>query len=143
MLKEFKEFAVKGNVLDMAVGIIIGAAFGTIVKSLVDDVLMPPIGLLLGGVDFTDLFLTLSAGSAPGPYATLAAAREAGAVTINYGVFVNGLISFLIVAFAVFMIVRSFNKLKKKEEAAPAAPPAPTAEEKLLSEIRDLLKAKA
>jgi len=146
VLKEFKEFAVKGNVLDMAVGIIIGAAFGTIVKSLVDDILMPPIGLLLGGVDFTDLFLTLSAGSVPGPYGTLAAAREAGAVTINYGVFINGLISFLIVAFAVFMIVKSFNKLKAKEEAAPAAPPPPpepTAEEKLLVEIRDILQAKA
>jgi large conductance mechanosensitive channel len=146
VLKEFKEFAVKGNVLDMAVGIIIGAAFGTIVKSLVDDILMPPIGLLLGGVDFTDLFLTLKAGSVAGPYATLAVAREAGAVTINYGVFINGLISFLIVAFAVFMIVKSFNKLKKAEEAAPAAPPPPpepTAEEKLLAEIRDLLKAQA
>ena len=146
MLKEFKEFAVKGNVLDMAVGIIIGAAFGTIVKSLVDDILMPPIGLLLGGVDFTDLFVTLSAGAVPGPYGTLAAAREAGAVTINYGVFINGLISFLIVAFAVFMIVKSFNKLKAKEEAAPAAPPPPpepTAEEKLLVEIRDTLQAKA
>ena len=144
MLKEFKEFAVKGNVLDMAVGIIIGAAFGTIVKSLVDDILMPPIGLLLGGVDFTDLFVTLSPGSVPGPYGTLAAAREAGAVTINYGVFVNGLISFLIVAFAVFLIVKSFNKLRAQEEAAPAPPPAPpepTAEEKLLAEIRDLLRA--
>ena len=146
MLKEFKEFAVKGNVLDMAVGIIIGAAFGTIVKSLVDDILMPPIGLLLGGVDFTDLFISLKAGSIPGPYATLAAAREAGAVTINYGVFINGLISFLIVAFAVFLIVKSFNKLKAKEEAAPAAPPPPpepSAEEKLLAEIRDILQAKA
>ena len=146
MLKEFKEFAVKGNVLDMAVGIIIGAAFGTIVKSLVDDILMPPIGLLLGGVDFTDLFISLKVGSIPGPYATLAAAREAGAVTINYGVFINGLISFLIVAFAVFLIVKSFNKLKAKEEAAPAAPPPPpepTAEEKLLAEIRDILQAKA
>ena len=144
MLKEFKEFAVKGNVLDMAVGIIIGAAFGTIVKSLVDDVLMPPIGLLLGGVDFTDLFLTLQAGTVAGPYATLASAREAGAVTINYGVFINGVISFLIVAFAVFLLVRSFNKLKRAEEAAPPAPPAPpepSAEEKLLAEIRDLLKA--
>ena len=146
MLKEFKEFAVKGNVLDMAVGIIIGAAFGTIVKSLVDDVLMPPIGLLLGGVDFTDLFLTLKTGSIAGPYATLAAAREAGAVTINYGVFINGLLSFLIVAFAVFLVVKSFNKLKKQEEAAPEAPPAPpepSAEETLLTEIRDLLKAQA
>jgi len=146
VLKEFKEFAVKGNVLDMAVGIIIGAAFGTIVKSLVDDILMPPIGLLLGGVDFTDLFITLSAGGAPGPYATLAAAREAGAVTINYGVFINGVLSFLIVAFAVFLVVRSFNKLRAKEEAAPAPPPAPpepSAEEKLLAEIRDLLKTRA
>ena len=146
MLKEFKEFAVKGNVLDMAVGIIIGAAFGTIVKSLVDDILMPPIGLLLGGVDFTDLFISLKVGSIPGPYATLAAAREAGAVTINYGVFINGLISFLIVAFAVFLIVKSFNKLKAKEEAAPATPPPPpepSSEEKLLAEIRDILQAKA
>ena len=146
MLKEFKEFAVKGNVLDMAVGIIIGAAFGTIVRSLVDDVIMPPIGLLLGGVDFTDLFITLSGGTVPGPYATLAAAKEAGAVTINYGVFINGLISFLIVAFAVFLVVKSFNSLKRKEEAAPEAPPAPpepSAEEKLLSEIRDILKAQA
>ena len=146
MLKEFKEFAVKGNVLDMAVGIIIGAAFGTIVKSLVDDILMPPIGLLLGGVDFTDLFVTLSAGATPGPYGTLAAAREAGAVTVNYGVFINGLLSFLIVAFAVFLVVKSFNKLKKEEETAPEAPPAPpepSAEEALLAEIRDLLKAQA
>lgn len=146
MLKEFKEFAVKGNVLDMAVGIIIGAAFGTIVKSLVDDIIMPPIGLLLGGVDFTDLFFTISPGSIPGPYGTLAAAREAGAVTINYGVFVNGVLSFLIVAFAVFLVVKSFNKLKKQEEAAPEAPqapPEPTAEETLLTEIRDILKAQA
>ena len=144
MLKEFKEFAMKGNVLDMAVGIIIGVAFGTIVKSLVDDVLMPPIGMLLGGADFSDLFLTLSDPTAGAPYATLAAAREAGAVTINYGVFLNALISFLIVAFAVFMLIRSFNKLNRKEEAAPAAPPAPpepSAEEKILAEIRDLLKA--
>jgi large conductance mechanosensitive channel len=149
MLNEFKEFAVKGNMLDMAVGIIIGAAFGTIVQSLVNDLLMPPIGLLLGGVDFTDLFITLSAGSVPGPYATLAAAQEAGAVTMNYGVFVNALISFLIVAFAVFMVVRSFNSLRRQMEGeaeqpeAPPAPPEPSAEEKLLSEIRDLLKAQA
>ena len=141
MLKEFKEFAIKGNMLDMAVGIIIGAAFGTIIQSLVNDVLMPPIGLLLGGVDFSDLFLTLQAGATPGPYATLAAAQEAGAVTINYGVFANAVISFLIVAFSVFMVVRAFNRLKRQEEAAPAAPPAPSAEEKLLGEIRDLLKA--
>ena len=141
MLKEFKEFAIKGNMLDMAVGIIIGAAFGTIIQSLVRDVIMPPIGLLLGGVDFGDLFLTLSPGSVPGPYATLAAAQEAGAVTINYGVFLNAVISFLIIAVSVFMVVRAFNKLRKEEEAAPPAPPAPSAEEVLLGEIRDLLRA--
>ena len=143
MLKEFKEFAIKGNMLDMAVGIIIGAAFGTIIQSLVKDVIMPPIGMMLGGVDFGDMFLTLQEGAAAGPYGTLAAAQEAGAVTINYGVFFNAVISFLIIAFAVFMVVRSFNKLKKAEEAAPSAPPAPSAEEKLLGEIRDLLKAQA
>jgi len=144
MLKEFKEFAVKGNALDMAVGIIIGAAFGTIVQSLVRDILMPPIGLVLGGVDFTDLFLTISEGTSPGPYATLAAAQEAGAVTVNYGVFVNAVISFVIVAFAVFLVVRGFNRLKRKEEVEEApAPPEPSAQEKLLTEIRDLLKARA
>ena len=143
MLKEFKEFAIKGNMLDMAVGIIIGAAFGTIIKSLVDDVLMPPIGMLMGGVDFGEKFLTLSDPAAAAPFATLAAAQEAGAVTINYGIFINAVVSFLIVAFAIFMVVRSFNRMKKKEEAAPAAPPEPSAEEKLLTEIRDLMKAQA
>ncbi|MDH3272563.1 MAG: large-conductance mechanosensitive channel protein MscL [Gemmatimonadota bacterium] len=143
MLEEFKKFALKGNMLDMAVGIIIGAAFGTIIQSLVNDVVMPPIGMMLGGVDFSDLFLTLQAGATPGPYATLAAAQEAGAVTVNYGVFINAIVSFLIVAFAVFMVVRSFNKMKRKEEEAPAAPPAPSNEEVLLGEIRDLLKSKA
>lgn len=146
MLKDFKEFAVKGNVLDMAVGIVIGAAFGTIVQSLVRDVITPPIGLFLGGVDFTDLFVTLSEGTTPGPYATLAAAQEAGAVTVNYGVFVNSVVSFVIVAFAVFLVVRAYNRLersrKKEEEAAPSAPPEPSSEEKLLAEIRDLLKAR-
>ena len=145
MLKEFKEFAVKGNMLDMAVGIIIGAAFGTIIKSLVDDVLMPPIGMLMGGVDFKEFFLTL--GDPVGaPFATLAAAQEAGAVTINYGLFINALISFLIVAWAVFFVVRGFNKMKKEEEVveeAPSAPPEPSAEEVLLTEIRDLLKTQA
>ncbi len=141
MLKEFKEFAVKGNMLDMAVGIIIGAAFGTIIGSLVNDVLMPPIGLALGGVDFSDLFVVLSAGDPAGPYATLEAAKEAGAVTLNWGVFINSIISLLIVAFSVFMVVRSFNKMKREEEAAPEAPPEPTAEETLLSEIRDILRA--
>jgi len=143
MLNEFKEFAVKGNMLDMAVGIIIGAAFGTIVQSLVNDIIMPPIGMLLGGVDFSDLFLTLSEGAVPGPYATLAAAQEAGAVTINYGVFANAVISFLIVSFSVFLLVRGFNRLRREREAAPPPPPGPSAEEKLLVEIRDLLKARA
>jgi len=142
MLKEFKEFAIKGNMLDMAVGIIIGAAFGTIIGSLVNDVIMPPIGMLMGGVDFAELFITLQPGTVPGPYATVAAAAEAGAVTINYGLFVNAIVSFLIIAFAVFMVVRSFNKMKKQEEAAPAAPPAPSAQEVLLGEIRDLLKSR-
>ena len=143
MLNEFKEFAVKGNMLDMAVGIIIGAAFGTIVQSLVNDIIMPPIGMVLGGVDFSDLFLTLSEGAVAGPYATLAAAQEAGAVTINYGVFANAVISFLIVAFSVFLLVRGFNRLRREQEAAPAPPPGPSTEEKLLMEIRDLLKAQA
>lgn len=143
MLNEFKEFAVKGNMLDMAVGIIVGAAFGTVVQSLVNDVIMPPVGMMLGGVDFTDLFLTLQQGAVAGPYPTLMAAQEAGAVTVNYGLFVNSIVSFLIVAFAVFMVVRSFNRMKRKQEAAPAAPPAPTKEETLLGEIRDLLKARA
>lgn len=122
MLKEFKEFAVKGNVVDMAVGIIIGGAFGTIVKSLVSDVIMPPIGMMLGNVDFSQLFLVLKTGGAPGPYATLADAQAAGAVTINYGLFFNAVISFVIVAFAVFMLIRSINKLKRAEEAPPTEP---------------------
>jgi large conductance mechanosensitive channel len=122
MIKEFREFAVKGNVVDMAVGIIIGGAFGTIVKSLVADVIMPPIGLILGNVDFSQLFLVLNSGSAPGPYATVADAQAAGAVTINYGLFLNNVISFVIVAFAVFMLVKSINRLKRKEEAPPEAP---------------------
>lgn len=119
MLKEFKEFAMRGNVADMAVGIIIGAAFGAIVKSLVDDVIMPPIGLLLGGVDFSNFFLVLKEGSQPGPYASLAAAKGAGAVTVNYGLFLNSVISFLIVAFAVFLLVRGLNSMKRQEAAVP------------------------
>jgi large conductance mechanosensitive channel len=143
MLKEFKEFAMRGNVLDMAVGIIIGAAFGTIVTSLVNDVIMPPVGLALGGVDFTNMFVTLRDGAkAAGPYASLATAKDAGAVTLNYGVFVNAIVSFVIVAFAIFMIVKGANSLKQKQAEAPAAPPAPTADQKLLAEIRDILKAK-
>ncbi len=123
MLKEFKEFAMRGNVVDMAVGIIIGAAFGTIVKSLVSDVIMPPIGLLLGNVDFANLFIILKQGAEmAGPYASLADAQAAGAVSLNYGAFINTIISFLIVALAVFMLIKSLNKLKRKEEA-PAAQP--------------------
>jgi len=122
MMKEFREFAVRGNVVDMAVGIIIGAAFGTIVKSLVSDVIMPPIGLLLGNVDFTNLFIVIKEGAQVGPYATLELANKAGAVTLNYGVFINTIISFLIVAFAVFLLIRNINRLKKKEEAPPAEP---------------------
>jgi large conductance mechanosensitive channel len=122
VFKEFREFAMRGNVVDMAVGIIIGGAFGTIVKSLVDDVLMPPIGLLLGGVDFANRFFVLREGSAPGPYAALADAKAAGAVSINYGVFVNHVISFLIVAFAVFLLIRSINALRRQGAAAPPPP---------------------
>jgi large conductance mechanosensitive channel len=122
MLKEFKEFAMRGNVVDMAVGIIIGAAFGLITKSLVNDVLMPPIGLLLGDVDFANLFAVIKEGATVGPYASLALAQEAGAVTINYGVLINTIINFLIVAFAVFMLIRGLNRLKREEEAPPEAP---------------------
>ncbi len=122
MFKEFKEFAMRGNVVDMAVGIIIGGAFGTIVKSLVADVMMPPIGLLLGGVDFSDLFLTLKEGAIAGPYLTLASAQAAGAVTLSYGLFINAVIGFLIVAFAVFLLIRFINRLQRQEETPPAAP---------------------
>jgi len=122
MLKEFKEFAMRGNVLDLAVGIIIGGAFGTIVKSLVDDMLMPPIGLALGGVDFSNFFLVLKEGSVVAPYAALADAKAAGAVTVNYDMFVNAVISFLIVAFAVFLLVRGVNQMRRREAAPTAAP---------------------
>jgi large conductance mechanosensitive channel len=127
MFKEFKEFAMRGNVVDMAVGIIIGAAFGTIVKSLVSDVIMPPIGLLLGNVDFANLFIILKQGAeVAGPYASLADAQAAGAVTLNYGTFINTIISFIIVAFAVFMLIRNINRMKRKEEEPP---PEPTTKE--------------
>jgi large conductance mechanosensitive channel len=122
MFKEFKEFAMRGNVVDMAVGIIIGAAFGAIVKSLVDDVLMPVIGLLMGNVDFANFFFVLKAGKVPGPYATLAEAKAASAVTLSYGLFINSIVTFLIVAFAVFILIRQINALKRTKEAAPAAP---------------------
>ena len=133
MLKEFREFAMKGNVIDMAVGIIIGAAFGRIVSSMVSDIIMPPLGLVMGKVDFTNWYFNLSGGD----YNTLKAAKDAGAVTINYGVFVNNIIDFLIVAFCIFLIVKQFNRLKK--EAPPPAPAAPPKQEVLLTEIRDIL----
>lgn len=132
MMQEFKDFAVKGNVVDMAVGIIIGAAFGKIVTALVSGVIMPPIGVLLGGVDFSDLAFVVKE-----------AVGEAPAVVISYGSFIQTLIDFTIIAFAIFMIVKGINNLKKKQEEAPKAPPAPSAEQVLLTEIRDLLKSKS
>jgi large conductance mechanosensitive channel len=138
MLQEFKKFAMRGNVVDMAVGIIIGAAFGKIVSSLVNDVIMPPIGMMMGNVDFSQLFINLSGED----YASLAAAQEAGAATINYGVFINTVLDFVIVAFAIFMVVRGMNKMQKQEEEKPAEPPKPSEEVLLLQEIRDALKSK-
>lgn len=137
MLKEFKDFAMKGNVVDLAVGVIIGASFGAIVKSLVDDIIMPPIGYILGNVDFANLFIVIKEGSVPGPYITLADATKAGAVMIRYGSFINTIVSFVIVAFAVFILIKQLNRFKKEEAAAPAGP---TPEVKVLTEIRDLLK---
>ena len=136
MMSEFKEFAVKGNAVDMAVGIIIGGAFGKIVSSLVNDVIMPPIGQALGGVDFTSLYFTL--GNAT--FDSLAAAEEAGAAVVKYGLFIQTIIDFLIIAFVIFMMVRAMNNLRKEEEEAPAPPPEPSDEVKLLTEIRDSLK---
>ena len=136
MLEEFKKFAMRGNVVDMAVGIIIGAAFGKIVSSAVNDLIMPPIGMLLGGVDFSNLFINLG----DGDYATLALAEAAGAPVIKYGMFINTVLDFLIVAFTIFMAIKVMNKLQREEEAAPEAPPEPSAEVKLLTEIRDALK---
>ncbi len=138
MLQEFKAFIMRGNVLDLAVAVIIGAAFGKIVTSFVNDIIMPPIGMLLGGVNFGDLYINLSSTA----YASLADAQAAGAPTINYGLFFNSVIDFVIIAFVIFMVVRTANNMKKKEVAAPAAPPAPSNQEKLLGEIRDLLKKK-
>ncbi len=131
LLADFKKFAMRGNVIDLAVAVVIGAAFGRIVTSFVNDVLMPPIGLLLGGVDFTEFMFTLKD-----------ATEEAAAVTINYGVFIQQVVNFTIVAFAIFMVIKSFERIKRKEEVKPAAPPKPSAEETLLTEIRDLLKEK-
>jgi large conductance mechanosensitive channel len=143
VLQEFREFAIKGNVVDLAVGVIIGAAFGTIVTSLVNDILMPPIGLVLGGVDFKEFFITLRQGAkAPGPYATLAAAKDAGAVTLNFGLFINAVINFLIVAWAIFLVVKGINRLRREEAATPPSP-VPPRQEVLLEQIRDLLKARA
>ena len=136
MLDEFKKFAMRGNVIDMAVGIVIGAAFGKIVSSVVNDIIMPPIGLLMGGVDFSNLFLDLSRSG----HATLALAEEAGAPLIMYGVFINTVLDFLIVAFAIFMVIKGMNTLKKKEEEAPAEPPKPSPEVELLTDIRDALR---
>lgn len=135
MMSEFKEFAMKGNVVDMAVGIVIGGAFGKIVSSFVADVIMPPIGMLMGGVDFTNLFISLS-----GQYETLAAATEAGAPVIKYGSFIQTVFDFVIIAFAIFMVIKGMNAAKKKEEEAPAAPAAPPEDIQLLKEIRDALK---
>lgn len=135
MIKEFRDFILKGNVLDLAIAVIIGAAFGAIVASLVNDIIMPLVGLVLGGTDFSNLFISLDGNS----YATLAAAQEAGAATLNYGIFIQTIINFLIIAAVLFMIIKAYNSTQKKEAAAPPAPPAPTNEEKLLTQIRDLL----
>ena len=142
MLKEFREFAMRGNVVDLAVGVIIGAAFGKIVDSLVKDIIMPPIGMILGKVDFSNLFLVLRDGPVSGPYMSVDAAQKAGAVTLNYGMFINVMISFVIVAWAVFLMIKLMNRLKREEEkpAAPAAPVEPPEDIRLLAEIRDLLK---
>jgi large conductance mechanosensitive channel len=139
MLQEFKEFALRGNVVDMAVGIIIGAAFSTIVQSLVNDVIMPPIGLITGGMDFSDLYINLSGGD----YQSLAQAREAGAATINVGIFINSVISFAIVAFVLFMVIKGMNQLRRKQEEEPATEPPPSREVQLLEEIRDALVKRA
>ncbi|MEQ8966832.1 MAG: large conductance mechanosensitive channel protein MscL [Azospirillaceae bacterium] len=136
MFAEFRTFIARGNVMDMAVGIIIGAAFTAIVTSLVNDILMPPVGAILGGIDFSNYFIELSGES----YDSLAAAQEAGAATMNYGLFVNAVVNFLIVAFVIFLLVRQVNRLKREEAEAPSTPPAPSRSEELLEEIRDLLR---
>lgn len=136
MLKEFREFALRGNVVDMAVGIVIGAAFGKIVTSLVNDLIMPPLGLLTGRVDFSQLYLNMTGAD----YPSLAAAQEAGAATLNYGLFINAVLNFVIIAFAIFLVIRAMNRLQRKAEEQPAEPPKPSAEVQLLTEIRDALK---
>jgi len=140
MFKEFRDFALKGNVIDLAIGVIIGAAFGAIVSSIVDDLFMPIIGLILNGIDFSNLFLVISNPSNV-PVPSVAAARAAGVATLNYGLFINAVVKFAIIAFVLFLVVKGINRLRRKEAAAPAAPPAPTTEEKLLTEIRDAIKA--
>lgn len=140
MFKEFKEFAMRGNVIDLAVGVVIGAAFGKIVDSLVKDIIMPPIGMLVGKVDFANIFIVMNEGKIPGPYSTLVDAQKAGAVTFNLGMFINQLISFIIIAFAIFLLIKMINKLQHKNDPVPDTP-APTPEDiELLREIRDLLK---
>lgn len=141
MFKEFRDFALKGNVLDLAIGVIIGAAFGAIVSSIVDDIFMPVIGLVLSGIDFSNLFIVLN-NPANVPVPSVAAAKAAGVATLNYGLFINAVVKFTIVAFVLFLVVKAVNRLRRQEAAAPAAPPAPTTEEKLLTEIRDAIKAK-
>lgn len=143
MLKEFREFALKGNVVDLAIGVVIGAAFGAIVNSMVADVIMPIAGLVSGGVDFSQRYLLLKDGMPPGPYATLAAAKEAGAVTLNYGLLVNLIINFVIVAFVLFLVVKAMNAARREQAAAPPPPAPPSKEEMLLTEIRDLLQRRA
>lgn len=143
VFQEFKEFAIKGNVVDLAVGIVIGAAFGAIVNSVVQDVVMPVVGVLTGGIDFSQRFVLLKDGTPPGPYPTLAAAKDAAAVTLNIGLFINAVVNFLIVAIALFMVVKAINAARRTNAAQPAAPTAPSGQEKLLMEIRDLLKTTA
>ena len=139
LFQEFKEFAMRGNVVDLAVGLVIGAAFGAIVNSLVNDIIMPPIGLIMGNIDFSNLFINMSGQE----YASLAAARAAGAPVIAYGAFINVVINFVIVAFAIFLVVKGMNRLRRKQETAPEETPVPPRQETLLEEIRDLLKARA
>ena len=142
MWNEFKEFAIKGNVIDLAVGLVIGAAFATIISSLVDGIIMPAVGLLIGGVDFANIFTVLKEGTSPAPYATVAAAQEAGAVILQWGTLINSIITFALVAFSIFLVVKWINNLKKEEEA-PAEEPEISAEQQLLTEIRDALVAQS
>jgi len=143
MLKEFREFAISGNMVDLAIAVVLGTAFGAVIGSLVSDVLMPPLGLALGNVDFSNLFIVLKEGTAqPGPYSSLEAAQKAGAVVLAYGAFVNAIVRFLLVAVAMFFVVKSMNRLRKQQQAEAPAPAEPSAEVALLTEIRDLLRAR-